>query len=258
MPVLSDNQKKIALLIAGLVETGLPMTPLAGTTLGFFLLGIAGLLSIALAWSLVSAHPGTTAAAPTFSWRTPAAKAVLLIPVILLIFMAMMWSYFGGLPALRSHADPTSTVLLENWFSTEGKPYWKEGEPVRMNVRIGNRGPEIAHDLRWITNLAFRLAPMSDALEEQAFNVLPKEITGLGNDLMIGDHRWDTVESQPLTKRDVTDLNDHRLFMYLVGQIVFRDSRGNHKIEYCLWLQPPVGNDSNGIWHSCHQHNRTL
>jgi hypothetical protein len=68
------------------------MTPLAGTWLGYGVLGVAGIILIWRGWQWVNDA--------LLIGLSPQARASLVIPSLLLIIMAAVWSYFGGLPAL--------------------------------------------------------------------------------------------------------------------------------------------------------------
>lgn len=110
---MSDKQRLIVGIISGLVQTGVPMTPLAGTVLGYLLIGLAGILSIYIFFTWARTGPSTAelARAGLSISKSPATRFALIIPSLFLIAMAIVWSYFGGLPALLSQpiAKPTIT-----------------------------------------------------------------------------------------------------------------------------------------------------
>lgn len=85
-------QKRWLELVAWCTAFGVPMTPLAQTWVGYGLI-VAALIVVTLrGWTWIND-------ALLIRISTPA-KLTFLIPSVLLIVMAAVWSYFGGLPAL--------------------------------------------------------------------------------------------------------------------------------------------------------------
>jgi hypothetical protein len=114
MQKLSNSQRIIVGIISALVQTGVPMTPWAGTWLGYLLISIAGFLSLYIFFTWITAESSVTeslVASPSIS-KSLGARVSLLIPSVLLIVMAAVWSYFGGLPALsQSVSDSGNTSV---------------------------------------------------------------------------------------------------------------------------------------------------
>lgn len=95
-------QKRWAEIVIWCIAFGVPMTPLAGTWLGYGVLGIAGVILAWRGWQWVNDS--------ILVGISPQARASLVIPSLLLIVMAAVWSFYGGLPALISLKNETLTA----------------------------------------------------------------------------------------------------------------------------------------------------
>lgn len=225
-------------IVGWLVAFGVPMTPLAGTWMGYSGIALAALITVWQGFSWINQQ----------NWQTQYRKYALLIPSCLLVVIAGVWSFYGGLPAMLPLKTAANLVVK---LQPLGLPPFKPNEVIKVNVHVHNAGPEVARDVQWKADVRARLAPINDTVEDEIFKSmsdkrLPK------SDLGVGQGSWRTLDTPKITERDATDLKDGRLLLFVVGHITFRDIHGDHDIEHCQYLQPP--GDKN-IWHFCKGHN---
>jgi hypothetical protein len=145
MSKLTDSRRILFSIISGLVQTGVPMTPLAGTWLGYCLIATAGLLSVYIFMSW-----GTTksfGAASAIPGQSLSVRVALLVPTLLLISMACVWSYFGGLPGQFSpHAPPIATWSYrpnQCSVSTDSAAFLKFQETYKIVAVCGIESPSV-------------------------------------------------------------------------------------------------------------------
>lgn len=251
---MSRKQSIAWSIISQCASAGVSMTPLAGTTLGWGLLSASALGVIYLLHTLMNDAPSNQkkprSSNPQQAVFLPLGMRVLIFtPTILMVLMASIWSWYGGLPALISYAKTAANldVRLDLLQPSVASP----NEPIKVNVAISNIGPQIAHDAQWIAEVQTRLAPITTTSEDEMFKNLQIE-KGLKHDMGVGQRNWYTFESRKLSERDLTDLRDGRLLLFVVGFAIYSDIHGQHRIEFCRFLQPP--GDKN-IWHLCASHN---
>ena len=62
---------------------------------------------------------------------------------------------------------------------------------------------------------------------------------------------WFSPSSETIvTQDDINKLKDGTEFLYLFVRVAYHDPSGNHYINYCRVLQPPVEHIA-PIWHFC-------
>lgn len=225
-------------IVGWLVAFGVPMTPLAGTWIGYGGLALAALITVWQGFSWINQQ----------NWQTEYKKYALLIPSCLLLVIAGVWSFYGGLPAMLPIKTAANLVVK---LEPLRLPPFTPDEVIKVNVHVDNAGPEVAYDVQWRAGVRTRLAPINDTLVDETFKSLSDKLSPKV-DLGVGHGSWKTLDTQRITDRDATDLKDGRLLLFVVGHITHRDIHGDHHIEFCQFLQPP--GDRN-VWHLCNLHN---
>ena len=233
-------------VISWCAAVGVPMTPLAGTWFGYGLIAIAGLLSLRRGWVWIGQQ----------NWHQSAIRFVAIFPTVLLVLMASVWSYYGGLPALRTgepatYVEVTDTVPFPELF--------KPADTTKINVHFANKGPLPAKDVIFGAVLTIRSPFITKPQEDEMFNDLLKNHKGTPkSDLGVGNERYPTIQTTMLSKKESDDLMSENTRLYLLGFIHYRDKNGQQTHEFCRWLLPPQQR-SPTVWHLCDGgHNRMV
>lgn len=68
-----------------------------------------------------------------------------------------------------------------------------------------------------------------------------------------GESAFGTSFGPVLTKELQTTLDGGGYTFLVAGALFFKDDAGQHRSDFCVWLQPPLS-DKPRIWHVCHSH----
>lgn len=174
--------------------------------------------------------------------------------VVFLALLSLVLSCIGFYQTIGASAVAT-LVQFVSFVPAKGFPP-HIGEPIALNITAANTGPlPNAEDVVMASDVLLH-APMSPEEEEHSYTSwkttarksLPIDLTTVSPDFA-------TRLTPPLTERDVKDIADGRLLVYMFGFITYHDPRGNHETQLCRYLQPPA---DQLLWHFCAAgHNRT-
>lgn len=228
------------------IATGVPMTPIGGTWIGYMLLVIAGVVSLWRGYVWINKQ----------NWQLPAIRLMVAIPTVLLFIMAIAWSYYGVLPILQA-SEPATYVELK-----DAVPVYEVFQPAdttKINAVIKNKGPLLAKDVTWAADLAIRYPSITDLQESEMFDDVLKSHKGTPKmDLGVGNETFKTIQTPMLSKKEAEDLQSGNTRLYLIGFVHYRDKNGQQIHEFCRWLQPPK-KELPSVWHFCEGgHNRTF
>lgn len=235
--------------IAWCVALGVPLTPLAGEVTGYVLIAGAGIVALWRGWVWLKQ---SELQSTLEQWKSSGVKFIVLTPTVMLIIMTTIWSYFGGVPALRS-GDPETYVQIHQINIATGFPAFKADAETSVNLSIVNKGPHLAKDMAWKAALIAE-PPLNPENEDKLYaDFVKRKKLGSDSDLGIGQIVWTTLKTGVLKPRDAEDLIDGRMRLYILGYIRYRDVSGVHENEFCEWLQAPA--DKEAVWHLCNGHN---
>ena len=77
---------------------------------------------------------------------------------------------------------------------------------------------------------------------------------GQGPTIFPPEAQWGSAQGSILTDEFLAALNSGKVLVLSMGLPLYRDDFGTHRTESCMWLQPPVDNPQQRIWHQCHVH----
>lgn len=147
------------------VAFGVPMTPLAGSAFGYGLLGIAALTALYQAWVWMNSLQYASSPIVT--------RFVVWLPTILLILMATVWSYFGGLPAII-----TVSPKLGLYFN--GQPIEGQRIPIKME-RSGASNSVEYHISLWNIEIREEGRKVGAQISTPRWHLSEKDIRCLGD-----------------------------------------------------------------------------
>jgi hypothetical protein len=140
------------------------------------------------------------------------------------------------------------------------------GEPLAVSMHCRNKGDVPA--MRVYCGSQFYLEPVGSiaasgdtkAFQEQLYSSFEKAIQpipkpsdrqSVGKD----ETQWGTsFWATPFTATDETPLDTGALILVSMGLMLYADDLGDHRIEFCRWLQPPLS-AKDRVWHGCRVHN---
>jgi hypothetical protein len=161
--------------------------------------------------------------------------------------IAGFWASPSGAPLANvtiSHTEPTTS------------PLFQAGRATTFNIYVGNSGPELGEGGTWWAIMF--IAPSTMPLTDQS-NIFEKVKLAARSttkvEFPLNRSPWTTLSTNILSTRDVQDLKDGRVLLYIMADILWGDSHGKHEREFCQTLQPPqhLGEDDfiPNIWHEC-------
>lgn len=234
-------------VISWLIAFGVPMTPLAGTWLGYGMIGIAGIISMWRGWVWINQQ----------NWSPSAIRWVVLIPTFLLILIAGLWSYYGGLPALIVSDRARASSHLLKIVNYQPFPF-EEGKEARINMFLRTGTESIRFRLTYKAFLVTNPPAMIDQLRQTekefwAVIMTPQNVPEQEVTMPPDTEMFITLRGPILTAAQSTAIQSGKqVALFVMGIAKYSDGHGRESgaTEFCLGHPA-----STQVLHFCQDHN---
>lgn len=135
--------------------------------------------------------------------------------------------------------------------------------PLRLNFLYENDGNEAAKtyllfEHSWIVEGNPASAAVQNEVWQEFIEYMrkTKKLHSPANDLEPDISYWSTSDPQPITNKQIESIKSGRKHIFLTVAMPFKDSRGSHIQESCMYIQTPA--DPESPWHPCNFHHSEI